>query len=189
MGKNIFYLIIFVMIAFLVIDLFFIFARRAPFEIVYYRTNMEYDYDGNATFTTVAGLFFKDPRKRESYRETYLKNSKETFQEYFKKVGEEVGRDIIPVSFDSTVMVRSGILEISETAFLKNVAIKKDGAIDTSMGSLTLNIVGDSEVSLKIPEGATIVSIDPTPTSIVGKTIKWRPKGPMLFPRVIFKKK
>jgi len=178
MGKNIFYLIIFVMIAFLVIDLFFIFARRAPFEIVYYRTNMEYDYDGNATFTTVAGLFFKDPRKRESYRETY-----------FKKVGEEVGRDIIPVSFDSTVMVRSGILEISETAFLKNVAIKKDGAIDTSMGSLTLNIVGDSEVSLKIPEGATIVSIDPTPTSIVGKTIKWRPKGPMLFPRVIFKKK
>ena len=188
MGKNIFFLIIFVMIAFLVIDLFLIFAKRAPFEIVYYRTSMEYDYDGNATFTTIAGLFFKDPRKQETYKENYLRNSKETFQEYFKRVGEEIGREIIPISFDSTITVRSGILEISETAFLKNVAINKDGVVDTSMGSLTLNIAGDSEVSLKIPRDATIVSIEPTPTSIVGKTIKWKPNGPMLFPRVIFKK-
>ncbi len=190
MSKSLLYMMILIIVAFLVIDLVMVFTRKPPFEIVYYRANMEYDYSGNATFTTTAGLFFKKESEEKRYLQAYGEGSLDTFKKYFKDVSEKLGREIVPVTFNSTTTKRAGILEIREEAFLKNAATVKDGIVDTSMGDLMLNVAGDSEIRMSIPKDATILSVDPTPLKIVDGDIVWKPQANqgMVFPKVKFKR-
>ncbi len=191
MNRNLFYMMLFITLAFLVMDLVMVFTRKPPFEVVYYRARMEYDYTGDATFTTVAGLYFKKESAKEKYIQAYKEGGLKTFKEYFKDVSKRLGREIVPVSFDSTMTERPGILEIKERAFLKGAAVvDENGIVDTSMGNLMLNTTGDSEVRVVIPEDATTLSVYPTPTEILKNEIVWKNVGNgMRFPEVRFKRR
>ncbi len=190
MSKSLLYMMILIIVVFLVMDIVMVFTRKPPFEVVYYRAKLEYDYSGDATFTTTAGLFFKKESEEKKYLQAYGEGSLETFKKYFKDVSEKLGRTIEPVTFDSTTTKRSGILEIRETAYIKSAATVENGVVDTSMGDLMLNVAGDSEIRMVLPKDATVLSVEPTPTKFVGRDIVWIPqagKG-MVFPKVRFKR-
>jgi len=187
--KTIFYILIAFVVFFVVTQLFMSFGRKPPFEIVYYRSRMEYDYDGSATFTATAGLYFKDKQKEEEYKKQYAENSAGTFQEYFDQVSEKVGREISVISVDSTISSRSGVLEVIETARLSNIATVQDGLVDTSLKDISIYSVKDSEVTMALPRDAIVVSAQPTPTKVVENQLYWYPQEEsMVFPAVRFKK-
>lgn len=184
--------LLYVLIAFVlfltVMQLIGVFLQRPAFEVVYYRSRMEYDYSGDATFTTTAGLFFKDASKQEQYLQSYKQGSLEQFKQYFSEISERIGRQIEVVSMESTVVERAGILEISERAVLSNVAIVEDGVVDTDLKDLSINAVADSEIVVIVPEDAIVLSVEPTPVKTVDNQIYWKPTGSMRFPRVVFRK-
>jgi len=183
------YILLVIMVVFMLVEfLFFFLGGRAPFEIVYYKSTMEYDYSGNATFTTNAKLYFKDEKKKEEYKANYASASKEGLNEYFSQVSKEVGREIIPLDYEVSVSDSGGMLEVTETTLLKGAAQLNGDVLDTSMGSLTLNVPGETEIVMKLPEDATVISIFPTPTERENNVLIWRPKEPMRFPSVIFKR-
>ena len=189
MSRNLVYMMILIVVGFLIVDLIMVFTRKPPFEIVYYRAEMEYDYSGDATFTTTAGLYFKKASAESKYMEAYKEGSVETFKKYFEDVSKRIGREVVPVTFDSTVTKRTGIVEIKETAFLKNAATVKDGVVNTSMDDLVLNVAGDSEIRVVIPDDATLIGVSPTPLKVLDNEIVWKPQsGGMKFPEVEFKR-
>lgn len=189
MSTKFIYLILVVMLVFMVVEFLFVtIGRRAPFEIVYYRSNLEYDYDGNATFTTVVGLYFKDERKREEYKNAYLEASKEGLGKYFQDISKQVGREIVPYDYTVKMEEKSGVLEVTEKTFLKGAAEVKDGVVDTGMGNLTIGMSGETEIVVKIPEDAVLISAVPTPTVLEGNVLVWRPKESIPFPKVTFRK-
>ncbi len=166
-----------------------IFTQKPPFEIVYYRSRMEYDYSGSAVFTTTAGLFFKDKNKQAQYIQQYQQVSLDTFKKYFEDVSKRIGREIEVVSMESNVNERAGILEIVEIARLNNAATVNNSVVDTQMKDLTIAGTNDSEIVVVVPLDAEIITIDPTPTKVVDNQIYWQSIGPkMSFPRVIFKR-
>ena len=177
------------MVVFMLVEfLFFLLGGRAPFEIVYYKSTMEYDYSGNATFTTNAKLYFKDEKKKEEYKANYASASKKGLNEYFSQVSQEVGREIIPLDYKVSVSDSGGMLEVTETTLLKGAAQVNGDVLDTSMGSLTLNVAGETEIVLKLPKDATVLSVTPTPMEWRNNTLIWKPREPMRFPSVIFKR-
>lgn len=183
------YILLIIMVVFMLVEfLFFFLGGRTPFEIVYYRSTIEYDYSGNATFTTSAKLYFKDEKKKEEYKTNYASASKEELNKYFSQISKEVGREIVPLDYNVKVEDTGGMLEVTETTFLKGAAQIKDEALDTGMGSLTMNVAGETEIVVKLPEDATVISVTPTPAEQENNTLIWRPDSPMVFPRLIFKR-
>jgi len=186
--RTLLYLLIAFILFFTVMQLIGVFLQRPAFEIVYYRSRMEYDYAGNATFTTTAGLFFKDSAKQNQYLQNYKQGSIEQFKQYFAEVSKRVGRQIEVVSMESTVTERSGILEVVEKATLSNVALVENDVVDTGLKDLSINAVADSEIVVVLPEDAIVLSVEPTPTKALNNQIYWKPTGSMSFPRVVFRK-
>ncbi|MEJ5230262.1 MAG: DUF4897 domain-containing protein [Pseudothermotoga sp.] len=187
--KTLFYILIAFIVFFIVTQLVTTLTQRPPFEIAYYRSRMEYDYTGQATFTATAGLFFKDKSKQQQYINQYQQASLSTFKGYFDDVSKKVGRQIDVISMNSTVTERSGILEVLEIARLSNVASVENGVVDTSLKDITIYSVGDSEIVVVVPEDAQILSMEPTPTKVVLNEIYWQPgQASMVFPKVVFKK-
>jgi hypothetical protein len=186
--KTLFYILIAFIVFFIVTQLVTTLTRKPPYEIAYYRSKMEYDYTGEATFTATAGLFFKDKNKQQQYIDQYQQASLSTFKSYFDDVSEKVGRNIEVISMNSTMTERSGILEVVETARLLNAASVTNGIVDTSLKDISIYSVNDSQIVVVVPEGADILTIEPTPTKIVENAIYWQPsESSMSFPRVIFK--
>ncbi|HBT40013.1 MAG: DUF4897 domain-containing protein [Pseudothermotoga sp.] len=186
--RTLLYLLIAFVLFFTVMQLIGVFLQRPAFEVVYYRSRMEYDYSGAATFTTMAGLFFKDPSKQQQYLQNYKQSSLEQFKQYFAEVSKRLGRQIEVISMESTVTERSGILEVMERAVLSNVAVVEQGKVDTSLKDVSINAVADSEIVVVIPEDAVVLSVEPTPVRTLDNQIYWKPAGSMTFPRVVFKK-
>lgn len=187
--KTLFYILIAFIVFFIATQLITTLTQKPPFEIAYYRSIMEYDYTGQATFTATAGLFFKDKAKQQQYISQYQQASTSTFKNYFDDISKKIGRQIDVISMNSTVTERSGILEILEVARLSNVALVQDGIIDTSLKDISIYSVNDSQITVIIPQDAQILTIEPTPTKVVSNQIYWQPsQASMIFPRVIFKK-
>lgn len=186
--RTLLYLLIAFILFFTVMQLIGVFLQRPAFEVVYYRSRMEYDYSGNAVFATTAGLFFKDKAKQQQYMQSYNQGSIEQFKQYFTEISKRVGRQIEVISMESTVTERAGVLEVFERAVLANAALVVNNVIDTSLKDLSINAVSDSEIVVIIPEDAVLISAEPTPVRTVGNQIYWKPTGSMNFPRVVFKK-
>jgi len=187
--KTLFYILIAFIVFFIVTQLVTTLTQRPPFEIAYYRSRMEYDYTGQATFTATAGLFFKDKSKQQQYINQYQQVSLSTFKGYFDDVSKKVGRQIDVISMNSTITERSGILEVLEIAKLHNAASVENGVVDTSLKDITIYSVGDSEIVVVVPEDAQILTAEPTPTKIILNQIYWQPgQASMVFPKVVFKK-
>ncbi|WP_448521897.1 DUF4897 domain-containing protein [Pseudothermotoga sp.] len=186
--RTLLYLLIAFVLFFTVMQLIGVFLQRPAFEVVYYRSKMEYDYSGTATFTTTAGLFFKDASKQQQYLQNYKQGSIEQFKQYFAEVSKRLGRQIEVISMESTVTERSGILEVMEKAVLSNVAVVEQGVVDTSLKDVSINAVADSEIVVVVPQDAVLLSVEPTPVRTLDNQIYWKPTGSMSFPRVVFKK-
>lgn len=187
--KTLFYILIAFIVFFVVTQLITTLMQKPPFEIAYYRSRMEYDYTGQATFTATAGLFFKDKSKQQQYIDQYRQASVSTFKSYFDDVSKKIGRQIEVISMDSTITERSGILEVLEIARLSNAALVQDGVVDTSLKDISIYSVNDSQITVVVPQDAQILTIEPTPTKIVSNQIYWQPtQSSMVFPKVVFKK-
>lgn len=187
--KTLFYILIAFIVFFIVTQLVTTLTQKPPFEIAYYRSIMEYDYTGQATFTAMAGLFFKDKSKQQQYINQYQQASTSTFKSYFDDVGKKIGRQIDVISMNSTITERSGILEVLEIARLSNVALVQDGIVDTSLKDISIYSVNDSQITVVVPQDAQVLTIEPTPTKIVSNQIYWQPsQASMTFPKVVFKK-
>ena len=70
-NKTMIYLLIFVVVVFLVIDMVTLMMNRSNFTVQYYDTDIYTDYSETATITTVSGLVFKDQKKEDDYLKTY----------------------------------------------------------------------------------------------------------------------
>ncbi|MCS7174250.1 DUF4897 domain-containing protein [Pseudothermotoga sp.] len=186
--RTLLYLLIVFVLFFTVMQLIGVFLQRPAFEVVYYRSKMEYDYSGNAIFTTTAGLFFKDRAKQQQYVQNYNQGSLEQFKQYFTEISKRVGRQIEVISMESTITERAGIVEVLEKAILSNVALVMNDVIDTNLKDISINAVSDSEIVVVVPEDAVLLSVEPTPAKTVGNHIYWKPTGSMNFPRVVFRK-
>jgi hypothetical protein len=171
---------------FLIFDIFSLFTRKPKFEVTFYQTIVEADFSEVSTITTLADLYFKKDEDLVNYKESYLNAASSTFIDYFKKISEEIGRDLIVVTYKNNAIERAGILEIEEIAVIKNLVSKKGDQFELSMGKLQINSNRDSEFFVKLPENSEIISIDPTPTSVDKNILKWMGESLKYFPTVVY---
>lgn len=185
-NKTLLYILIAFVAIFLIFDIFSLFTRKPKFEVTFYQTIVEADFSEVSTITTLADLYFKKDEDLVNYKESYLNAASSTFIDYFKKISEEIGRDLIVVTYKNNAIERAGILEIEEIAVIKNLVSKKGDQFDLSMGKLQINSNKDSEFFVKLPENSEIISIDPTPTSVDKNILKWMGESLKYFPTVVY---
>jgi len=187
-NKTLLYILIAFVAVFLIFDIFSLFARKPKFEVTFYQTKVEADFSDASTITSLADLYFKKDEDLLNYKESYLNAASSTFIDYFKKISDEIGKNLIVISYKNNATERAGILEIEEIAVIKNLVSKKDNQYELSMGKLQINSNKDSEFVIKLPENSKIISIDPTPTSIDKNILKWMGESLEYFPTVIYTK-
>lgn len=185
-NKTLLYILIAFVAIFLIFDIFSLFTRKPKFEVTFYQTIVEADFSEVSTITTLADLYFKKDEDLVNYKESYLNAASSTFIDYFKKISEEIGRDLIVVTYKNNAIERAGILEIEEIAVIKNLVSKKGDQFELSMGKLQINSNRDSEFFVKLPENSEIISIDPTPTSVDKNILKWMGESLKYFPTVVY---
>lgn len=64
-SKSALYILIFVVVFFLIVDIVTLFMRGQNFTIEYYDSDIYVDYSSVATITTTSGLLFKTEKKKK----------------------------------------------------------------------------------------------------------------------------
>ena len=187
-NKTMIYLLIFVVVVFLVIDMVTLMMSRSNFTVQYYDTDIYTDYSETATITTVSGLVFKDQKKEDDYLKTYNETSVQTFEKYFTEISKEIGKTIKVLDVDMKTQKRDSVLEITETVTLGGLVTKDGDTFNLSMGDIQLNSVAQSNVRVHLPADAVIESTDPTPTKVVSNMVTWSGKDIARFPNIKFKR-
>jgi len=187
-NKTLLYILIAFVAVFLIFDIFSLFARKPKFEVTFYQTKVEADFSDTSTITTLAGLYFKKEKDLLDYKESYINAASSTFIDYFKKISDEIGKNLIVVEYKNNATERAGILEIEEIAVIKNLVSINDNQYELSMGKLQINSNKDSEFIVLLPENSKIISVDPTPTSIDKNSLKWIGETLGYFPTIVYKK-
>ncbi|QTA38353.1 DUF4897 domain-containing protein [Thermosipho ferrireducens] len=187
-NKTLFYILMIFVIVFLIIDVISIFNRKPSFQVVSYFTKIETDYSENATLTTTANLLFKDEKSMKSYISNYQLAASNTFIDYFNKISKEIGKTLKVIDYKNSINERAGILEIEEVAYINNLVTKKGTFFELGMGALKLNAAENSEFAIYLPENATVVLIDPTPTSIMKNKITWKGTALNRFPTIRYRR-
>ncbi|OOC43617.1 DUF4897 domain-containing protein [Thermosipho sp. 1074] len=185
-NKTLFYILLFMIVAFLIFDFFTIFNRKPKFDITYYQTIIETDYSNAATITTIAGLSFNDPKEMENYKVSYTQNSSATFLDYFKKISEEIGKNMSVKMYKNSASERAGILEIQEVAVIENLVTIGNNKYTLSLGNIQINPNENSSFIVYIPKESVLISAQPTPTSIIKNKLYWSGNTLKNFPTVIY---
>ncbi|SHH56026.1 DUF4897 domain-containing protein [Thermosipho atlanticus] len=187
-NRTLLYILIAFVAIFLIFDVFTLFTKKPKFEITFYQTKVEIDYSENSTITTLAVLSFNKQQDMFNYMESYNNAASSTFIDYFKKISDEIGKQLVVVNYNNKATERAGVLEIEEQAVIKNLVTKKDKYYELSMGKLPINSNNDSEFIIYLPQNTKVISIDPTPTTISNNTLKWNGGALEYFPTVIYTK-
>lgn len=182
------YLLIFVVIFFLLIDIITLMTRGPNFDVVFYDSDIYSDYSDTATITTVSGLRFKTDKKKNEYIKTYQETSKQTFEKYFSEISKEIGKSISVVDVKFDWKEREGILEITEQVTLKGLVEEKENSYTIDMGKIKMNSVNNSNVKVHIPLDAVLEHVEPTPTTQKENLIVWTDKDILYFPKIIYKR-
>lgn len=182
------YILIFVVVFFLLVDIVTLMTRRPNFEVVFYDSDVYAGYSDMATITTISGLRFKNENKKNEYIKTYQETSKQTFERYFSQISKEIGRSISVIDISFRWREREGILEITEQVTLKGLVEQKNGIYTISMGNIQMNPVNNSNLRFRIPTDAVLEHIEPTPTSHNKNLIIWSGKDIQYFPKVSYKR-
>lgn len=187
-NKTFIYILVFIVVIFLIIDLLTVFNRKPKFDITFYQTTIELDFSDTATLTTTAGLLFKNEKDMYEYKESYTNASSETFLKYFEQISKEIGKTITVLNYENNARERGGILEIEETAVLKNLVSISNDKYTLSMGELQINPNSNSIFTVILPDTSYLISANPTPTKIEENQITWSGEKLGKFPTVIYRR-
>lgn len=187
-NKTMIYILIFVVIFFLIIDIVTLMMRKPNFNVVFYDSDIYSDYSDTATITTVSGLKFNNEKKKNEYIKTYQETSKETFEKYFSEISKEIGKTISVVDVKFDWKEREGILEITEQVTLKGLVQEKEGSYIIDMGRIKMNPVDNSNLKVHMPSDAMLEYVEPTPTTQNKNIIIWTSKGIQYFPKIMYKR-
>ncbi|MGC8819843.1 MAG: DUF4897 domain-containing protein [Fervidobacterium sp.] len=186
------YILIFIVLFFLLIDLTTLFFRGPNFDVVFYNSDVFFDYSEVATITTVSGLKFKSNKKKDDYLKVYKDTSRQTFEKYFSEVSKEINKNIQVVDVKYSWKDREDILEITESVTLKGLVSSKEEngtkVYTVGMGRIKMNAVGNANLKLHIPQGSIVLSVEPTPTVQNGDFLLWSNEDIIFFPEVSFKR-
>ncbi|MGC9796042.1 DUF4897 domain-containing protein [Fervidobacterium riparium] len=187
-GKLALYILIFVVVFFLIVDVVTLFMRGQNFTIEYYDSDIYLGYSPVATITTTSGLLFKTEKKKSEYIEAYKQTSAETFKKYFSEISKEIGKTIDVVDFKSQVNHKDDLLEIVEVVTLRGLVKENNSAYVLDMGNITMNQLQNSNLKVHLPEGAVLESVEPTPTKVLNSLILWKGQDIKFFPKIVFKR-
>ncbi len=188
--KNTIYILMFVIIFFMLFDLWITFTRGKNFEVEYYVSEIEVDYSTETTITTTTGLVFRKERDKQDYLSKYLETSKNTFDKYFEQISKDIGKDVRVIDFRNSYKERQGVLELTEQITLSNICSDDgQGVFTLDMGRLKLNTAYNSVLKVYLPKDSVLITVEPTATKITGNTIVWEKDDIIYFPRITFERK
>ncbi|MBO8161654.1 MAG: DUF4897 domain-containing protein [Thermosipho sp. (in: Bacteria)] len=187
-NRTLIYILIAFVAIFLIFDIFTLFTRKPKFEVTFYQTKVITDFSEEATIITLADLSFKTEKDMLEYMKNYNNVASTTFLDYFKKISDEIGKNLIVIKYDNNATERAGVLEINEQAIIKNLVTNENGQYELSMGKLPINSNDGSEFVVTLPENAKLISVDPTPTDIDNNILKWYGNSLKYFPTIVYSK-
>ncbi|KAF2961992.1 hypothetical protein AS161_07535 [Fervidobacterium sp. 2310opik-2] len=191
-NRTVLYVLIFVVLFFLTVDIITLLMRGPNFDVVYYDSDIFSDYSKIATITTVSGLKFKSEKKESEYINTYKETSKETFEKYFSQVSKEIGKDIKVLDVDFSWRKREGILEITEkvtlSGLVQNEIIGGKEIYILDMGKVKMNAIGNANLKVHLPDDAVLITVEPTPTTQSMNFVVWSGNDILYFPEIKYKR-
>ena len=191
-NRTVLYVLIFVVLFFLAVDIITLLMRGPNFDVVYYDSDIFSDYSKIATITTVSGLKFKSEKKESEYINTYKETSKETFEKYFSQVSKEIGKDIKVLDVDFSWRKREGILEITEkvtfSGLVQNQIMDGKEIYILDMGKVKMNAIGNANLKVHLPGDAVIITVEPTPTTQSANFVVWSGNDILYFPEIKYKR-
>ncbi len=187
--KNTIYILIFIIIFFMLFDLWITFTRGKNFEVEFYVSEIDVGYSSETTITTTTGLVFRKEKDKQNYLSKYLETSKSTFDKYFEQLSKDIGKEVKVISFKNSYIERQGILELTEQLTLSNICSEQEGIFTLDMGKIKLNTAYNSVLKIYLPKDSNLLTVEPTPTTITGNIIIWEKNDILYFPKITFERK
>ncbi|MCD6545144.1 MAG: DUF4897 domain-containing protein [Thermotogae bacterium] len=184
--------LIVIMAAIMVFQIFWAFSRRPNFTQVYYRATYTFSKSGETIMDHVARFAFKkyeDFRKTlDNFRNYSHDEKKKAYVDVMARLSKDIGQEIKVISYNSTATEYEGLLQIHEIGVVKGfIKQSEDGVKEVNLGDNEINLSGDSRIIFVLPKDSEIVEVEPTPSERKGNILVWNLQGKMKFPKVKYK--
>jgi len=184
--------LIVIMAAIMVFQIFWAFSRRPNFTQVYYRATYTFSKSGETIMDHVARFAFKkyeDFRKTlDNFRNYSHDEKKKAYVDVMARLSKDIGQEIKVISYNSTATEYEGLLQIHEIGVVEGfIKQSEDGVKEVNLGDNEINLSGDSRIIFVLPKDSEIVEVEPTPSERKGNILVWNLQGKMKFPKVKYK--
>ncbi len=185
-------ILVVVMVGMTAVNMFMAFNNRLDIETLSSSSNYKYDYEGRATLDIETEILFNKPNQMTQFLEQYEKPKEQQqadFQESITKFAESFNRIMTVEDFQSTATVLgTNRVKVVEHAVIAGFSAVEEGIVNTDMGDMEFDLTGvESSLTLEIPAGAKVVSVEPEPSSSIGGNIFiWSNTGKTPFPKIKF---
>ena len=184
--------LIVIMAAIMVFQIFWAFSRRPNFTQVYYRATYTFSKSGETIMDHVARFAFKkyeDFRKTlDNFRNYSHDEKKKAYVDVMARLSKDIGQEIKVISYNSTDTEYEGLLQIHEIGVVEGfIKQSEDGVKEVNLGDNEINLSGDSRIIFVLPKDSEIVEVEPTPSERKGNILVWNLQGKMKFPKVKYK--
>ncbi|AKI97954.1 DUF4897 domain-containing protein [Kosmotoga pacifica] len=184
-------IIVVVMVAITAVNMFMSLSNKLKIETIAYSSNYSYDTEGRVKMDSVMEIKFLKPQQIDGFLEQFNKSPAEKLSEFQKSLEDfssKLGRMLTVEDFQSTATVISyNVVKVEEVAVVRGFASVNNGRVNTSLGDVELDLSGDSVLTIALPVGAKVISIDPQPTSRPADNLLiWSNAGRIKFPEVVF---
>jgi len=188
-----FIIITLIFFAGLAIFQFFMYRNLQPqFQVISRDITFTIYEDLSVDFATKVEILTENERDYETLVDGFSTPDEEKlslFQQSLENLREQIPRDFVVLSYESTVNSNSPRIYVDETVKLEGLVYRNDrGNIEFSLpGQLLSDQNEQVTVSVHYPYGWEVLSVNPTPTYIEQNVIGYSYTGAFGYPTIEFK--
>jgi hypothetical protein len=190
-----FIIITLIFFAGLAIFQFFMYRNLQPqFQVISRDITFTIYEDLSVDFATKVEILTENERDYETLVEGFNTPDEEKlslFQQSLDNLKEQIPRDFVVLSYESTVNSNSPRIYVNETVKLEGLVYRNDrGNIEFSLSGQLLSAQNEEvTVSVHYPYGWEVLSVNPTPTYIDQNVIGYSYTGALGYPTIEFQSK
>ncbi len=165
--------------------------RKPPYEQIAYQAEYIFTYSTPVVINDSVKLYYPNSNDLQKALDEYNKLSPQdkfkSYQQMFDNLSKSTKLSLVPVSYDSTAIVLNpNTLQFTEHSVVDGIVTLNGSNYYVSMGKVGMKLDKNSIVTFKFPQGAKIISVSPTPTTISNSALTWEGPMDLSFPEVVF---
>ncbi len=191
--KRMLWIMLAVVVAFTLFNLFSTFQQGPQLDQVSYRAVYVFDWEGYTTMENLAVFTHENQQELENtgaqFNAISMEDKMKDYAQGMKQLSEKMTHPVEVIAYEATAYRKGAFLEIVETGKVQGLTTSRGELWKTGFGDNQLVLQENVQLVFILPDDARIIEVVPEPSKIEGVVLTWSDPGPLPFPVVTYERR